>query len=236
MLRFFEVIGEDPACRMSPYCWRSRMALAHKGLTFQALPWHITEKDRIAASGGLTAPVIVDNGHWVRDSWQIALCLDATYAENRLIGGAAALSRCRFLNNWADSVLHPALFRAVIAEQFPLTAEVDKAFYRDRTLKKFGQSVAQIGAQPEQASDEVRAALVPVEEALSVAPYLGGDAADYADYILFGTFQWARVVSLRSFWDQGSALAGWFDRLLDAFDGMGRAQAPRAHWDLPPLS
>ncbi|MFA3916189.1 glutathione S-transferase N-terminal domain-containing protein [Ruegeria hyattellae] len=234
--RFFEVIGEDLDCRLSPYCWRSRMALAHKGLGYAPRPWHITEKDRITDSGGITAPVLVDGGRWLRDSWQIALYLDETYSEFPLIPGPAALSRCRFLNSWADSALHPGLFRAVIAEQFPLTAEIDKAYYRERTLAKFGQSVEEIGAHPEPAAAQVRTALAPVEDALSVAPYLGGDAPDYGDYILFGTFQWARVVSRRHFWPQGSALERWFDALLDAFDGMGRAQSPRAHWDLPPLT
>lgn len=234
--RFFEVIGEDPACRLSPYCWRIRMALAHKRLDYDLQPWHITEKDRIAASGGITAPVLAEDGQWLRDSWQIALYLDEAHPEHKLIPGPAAMSRCRFLNSWADSALHPALFRAVIAEQFPLTAEIDKTYYRERTLTKFGQSVEEIGANPDPAAAQVSAALAPVEDALSVAPSLGGDAPDYGDYILFGTFQWARVVSQRHFWPEGSALERWFDALLDAFDGMGRAQPPRAHWDLPPLT
>ncbi|MCL6284948.1 glutathione S-transferase C-terminal domain-containing protein [Ruegeria sp. 2012CJ41-6] len=212
------------------------MALAHKGLSFEPQPWRITEKHRIAASGGITAPVLVDGRRWLRDSWKIALYLEETYPAHPLMAGPAALSRCRFLNSWADGTLHPALFRAVIAEQFPLTAEIDKAYYLERTLMKFGQSVEQIGADPDPAAALVSNALVPVEDALSLAPYLGGDAPDYGDYILFGTFQWARVVSRRHFWPQGSALERWFDALLDAFDGMGRAQPPRAHWDLPPLT
>ena len=71
-------------------------------------------------------------------------------------------------------------------------------------------------------------ALSPLETALSETPFLGGEAPDYSDYILFGTFQWARVVSMTPFWHPDSALYRWFEDLLDAFDGMGRAQPPRS--------
>ncbi|WP_368039747.1 glutathione S-transferase N-terminal domain-containing protein [Ruegeria atlantica] len=226
--RLFEVVGENPKAHLSPYCWRSRMALAHKQLSFDSEPWRITEKQRIARSGGVTAPVLVDGNQWVRDSWFIASYLDDTYPGHPLFASPSDKAKSLFVNHWADNTLHPLIFRAVIAEQFPLTAKCDKDYYRERTLRKFGQTVEEIGADPESARHATKQALIPLEVTLAETPFLGGVAPDYSDYILFGTFQWPRVVSLTTFWPPESALHRWFEELLGAFDGMGRAQLPRS--------
>ena len=38
----------DPNRRFSPFCWRARMALAHKGQV-ETKPWRFTEKDKLPA-------------------------------------------------------------------------------------------------------------------------------------------------------------------------------------------
>ena len=45
-----DLAGADPALRFSPYCWRTRMALAHKGLAVETIPWRFTEKAALAFS------------------------------------------------------------------------------------------------------------------------------------------------------------------------------------------
>jgi glutathione S-transferase len=56
----WDLAGADPAVRFSPYCWRVRMALAHKGLSAETIPWRFTEKNLIAFSGQGLVPVIRD--------------------------------------------------------------------------------------------------------------------------------------------------------------------------------
>ena len=46
--RLFELCGADDDLRFSPYCWRTRLALAHKGLPVETIAWRFTEKDAIA--------------------------------------------------------------------------------------------------------------------------------------------------------------------------------------------
>ena len=53
-------------------------------------------------------------------------------------------------------------------------------------------------------------------------PFIGGDAPNYADYIVFGPFQWARVVSPFRLLAEEDPIYAWRERLLDAFDGMAR--------------
>lgn len=48
------------------------MALAHKGLAFEPVPWRTVEKSRIALSGGGTVPVLVDDDSPLR-RWSLRL-------------------------------------------------------------------------------------------------------------------------------------------------------------------
>jgi hypothetical protein len=52
-----------------------------------------------------------------------------------------------------------------------------------------------------------------------------GAAPNYADYIVFGGFQRARVVSPFKLLTENDPVHAWRERLLDAFDGMAR-QSP----------
>jgi Glutathione S-transferase, N-terminal domain len=50
-LQLYDLAGAEPERRFSPYCWRIKMVLAHKGLPFDTIPWRFTDKDAIAFSG-----------------------------------------------------------------------------------------------------------------------------------------------------------------------------------------
>jgi glutathione S-transferase len=78
-LRLYDLAGAEPDRRFSPYCWRTRMALAHKQLAYETIPWRFTEKGAIASSGQKLVPVMVDGDHWIADSWIIANHLEDTY-------------------------------------------------------------------------------------------------------------------------------------------------------------
>src|SRR5208337_2125813 len=81
----YDLAGDEDERRFSPNCWRIKMALAHKGLEFEAVPWRFTEKDAIAFSGQGLVPVLVDGSATVYDSWRIALYLDKAYPERPLL-------------------------------------------------------------------------------------------------------------------------------------------------------
>ncbi len=58
-LTLYELAAADRAVRFSPHCWKIRMALAHKGLEAETIPWLFTEKELIAFSGSRTVPVLI---------------------------------------------------------------------------------------------------------------------------------------------------------------------------------
>ena len=47
-MRLFELCGEDRDIRFSPFVWRVRLALAHKGLAYDCVPVRFLEKDAFA--------------------------------------------------------------------------------------------------------------------------------------------------------------------------------------------
>ena len=71
-LKLFELVGTDEARPFSPFCWRTRMALAHKGLLAQSIPWCFTDKGAIAPHQSEKVPVLIDGETSVADSWAIA--------------------------------------------------------------------------------------------------------------------------------------------------------------------
>src|ERR1700724_2625584 len=103
-LKLFELVGTDVARPFSPFCWRTRMALAHKGLSAQTIPWCFTDKDAIAPHNSEKVPVLIDGETSVADSWTIANYLEDSYPDRpslfggeggRALGQAAGTSRRR---------------------------------------------------------------------------------------------------------------------------------------------
>ena len=87
-ITLYELVGDDDR-RFSPYCWRARMAIAHKGLDANYVPCRFTEKEKFAFSGQERIPVIQDDGTAVYDSWDIACYLEDNYPDRpTLFGGA----------------------------------------------------------------------------------------------------------------------------------------------------
>ena len=80
-LILYDLAGADPARRFSPYCWRVRLAIEHKGLSVETIPWRFTDKDVIAFSAQGRVPVLIDSGKTVVGSWAIADHLEQTYQE-----------------------------------------------------------------------------------------------------------------------------------------------------------
>ncbi len=80
-IKLYELAAAEDDRLFSPYCWRVKMALAHKGLSFETIPWRFTEKEAIAFSGSGTVPVMVDGERSVTDSWAIAQYLDEAYPD-----------------------------------------------------------------------------------------------------------------------------------------------------------
>lgn len=218
----YDLAGADPACRFSPFCWRIRMALAHKGLEVETVPWRFTEKEKLAFSGQGQVPVLVDGGQVVSDSWAIACWLEENYPDRpSLFGGSRGAAR--FVNSWTDSVLHPGIARLVLTDILACLGPADQAYFRESREKRFGMTLEQVVADRDSRVAGFRKELQPLRITLRSQPWLGGDAPDYNDYIVFGAFQWARVCSPFRLLEAEDPVAEWRGRMLDLFGGLARS-------------
>ena len=196
------------------------MALKHKGLDFETIPWRFTEKDVIAPYKSTTVPVLLDGNQSVYDSWAIAVYLDEVYPSRpRLFSGTEARTLTDFLAQWTIKALHPLIMRIIILELFDKVHAKDKAYFRESREKRYGVALEEFGRDPKAAVAAFRGALDPVRPVLVQNQFLSGNGPGFADYVLFGTFQWPRVISPTRLLEPDDPIYAWRERLLKMYDG-----------------
>jgi len=221
-LRLFDLAGAEPDRRFSPYCWRIRLALAHKELPVETIPWRFTEKAEIAASGQGLVPVLVDGNKWIADSWTIANHLEDTFPEApSLFGGSVGRSLTRHYSGLADALVG-AIFPFIALDIFDRIADKDRHYFRTTREKRVGKTLEAFVAGRDERIAAFRASLAPLRNTLKAQPFFAGPEPLYADYALFSPFQWARCISPFALLEEGDPVKLWRDRLLDRFGGLGR--------------
>ncbi|HEY0328696.1 MAG TPA: glutathione S-transferase family protein [Rhodopseudomonas sp.] len=222
-LKLYELVGVEETRPFSPFCWRTRMALAHKRLDVTSIPWRFTEKAAISPYKSEKVPVLLDGDHAVADSWAIANYLEDAYPERpSLFGGAGGRAMARMLNWWGDIAVIGGVFPLIAADIHAHLRPEDQDYFRNSREPRFGKSLEQIAANRDVAVEGFRKALDPLRLTLRTQPFVGGEAPNYADYILFGGFQWARAISDFALLKPDDPVYAWRDKLLDAFDGLAR--------------
>lgn len=221
-IKLWDLVAAEDDRAFSPYCWRTKMAMAHKGLEWQSVPWRLTEKERLVFSGQALVPVIEDGARVVHDSWSIAQYLDETYPARPLFEGPQAKGLAFFVKQWVERTLHLPVLRAVVLDLHARLAEKDRAYFRESREKRFGKTLEAFAGDRCEAVAGVSAALDPARAALAAQPFLCGAAPGYADYVLFGAFMWAHAVSSVPLLAPNDAVHAWRERLLDAHGGVAR--------------
>ena len=227
-IRMYDLAGANPAVRFSPYCWRARMALAHKGLDVETIAWRFSDKEAIAFSGQGLVPVLRDGDTIVNDSWAIAEYLDKTYPDRPvLLDGEQGRALANFARHYAQNVLSGILFKAIMMDLFNAIDPGDRAYFRDSREKRVGSTLEQFQIAPDAARAQLNTALSPLRAVLKEQPFINGRHAAFADYCVFGAVMWARNVSSVSLIAEDDPTHAWRERMLDLFDGLAR-KSPRA--------
>lgn len=220
----YELVGADHARPFSPHCWKAAMALAHKGLAFERVPTPFTAVATVEAGQGRTVPVIRDGATVVQDSFAIAEYLEDAHPDRpSLFGGPGGRAAARFVERWTQLVIHSCLGPALLMDVHDRLAPVDGAHFRRSREARYGRALEEVAAGREERLAALRSALEPLRATLALQPFLGGDGPLFADYVVFGAFQWARVVSPFPVLAGDDPLHVWFGRCLDLHGGLGRA-------------
>jgi len=222
-IQLFDLTDATQQVFFSPYCWRTRMALKHKGLEFESLPWHFTDTDKLPAVGGTRVPIIVDGATTMGESGDIAAYLDKAYPDKpALFADDAARARARFIEAWCVTGLFPTLRPIAVPAVFEIIAEQDKTYFRESREKMLRAKLEELSTDPVGEAAVMNKALAPANAALGEAAFLAGAKPDYADYILFGTLMWPYTVCRENPLEMSSPTGQWFNRMLDLFDGHAR--------------
>ncbi|MBV37371.1 MAG: beta-aryl ether-cleaving protein [Rhodospirillaceae bacterium] len=222
---FYDLAGQDQR-NFSPFCWRTRMALAHKGLDYEHRGVAFTAIKNVGGPDYRTVPIIEDDGQLVGDSNAIAEHLEAQYPDRpSLFGGAAGRGLCNFVHGWTNSVVHAGVAPLVLMDIYAHVRTEDKDYIRASREKIFGRPLEEVQAGREDRVEAFRAALTPLRLTVRRQAFLGGETPNYADYIVFGAFQWARTISDFRILAEDDPVFAWFLRVGELFDGLGRKAA-----------
>ncbi|MCC5900516.1 MAG: glutathione S-transferase family protein [Halomonas sp.] len=218
-ITLYDLCGRDERLRFSPYCWRVRMALAHKGLPFETVAWRFLEKDALAFADYDKVPVLCDGEQTVTDSFEIMRYLDKTYPDAPVLGEGASYQRALLFKYIVERSVNPALFRIIATDLLAAIHPGDRDYFRETREARFGCTLEEFH-QPEQGKQQLKQALAPVRDLLRDSAFLDGDAPGGADYLLFGSLMWAYSVSLEALFELGDPVDVWFKRMLGLHDGM----------------
>ena len=222
-ITLYDLAGAEADRRFSPFCWRAKMALAHKGLAVETVPWRFTEKDRLPQPNQGRVPVIVDGERVVHDSTAIADYLEERYPDRpSLFGDDIGRALTRFVQNWTETVLQVGLIRLVVLDIHRHSHPKDQPYFRSSREERFGTTLEEFVKDREVRLPAFRASLDPLRRTVERQDFISGKAAAYPDYIVFGAFQWARAISDFEVLAADDPVRAWRGRMLDLFDGLAR--------------
>ena len=222
-ITMYDLCGAEAERRFSPFCWRIKMALAHKGLAVETLPWRFTEKDKLPQPNAGRVPVIVDGDRIVHDSTTIADYLEERYPDRpSLFGGDVGRGLARFVQHWTETVVHIGAIRLVLLDIYRHLGPEDQAYFREDREKRFNTTLEAVVNDREARLPAFRASLDPLRRTVERQDFVSGKAPAYADYVVFGAFQWARAVSDFELFAPDDPVRAWRGRMLDLFGGLAR--------------
>ena len=136
-ITLYELAGADRSLRFAPHCWKSKLALAHKKLSYKTEPVWFTEKEKFAMSEQPLLPIITDGDKVVSDSWAIAEYLEATYPDApSLFASDEAKTKAEAFHNWVSTALSKHVPGILILNLYSVIADQDKDYFRTTREKK----------------------------------------------------------------------------------------------------
>jgi glutathione S-transferase len=222
-IRLYE-LALDNGCSASPYVWRIRYALAHKGIACEPVPLGFTEIATAFGGRLKTVPVIEHGDTMMAESWDIAEYLDRAFpGQPALFEGAAEMSMVRLFDAWFSAEIVRKMFGVYVLDIYNAARAEDRPYFRrTREQRLKGVALEDFAADRASRLPALRDALAPLRAHLSRFPFLGGATPNFADYIALGGFLWVASVSTLPPLAHDDSLRTWMDRSLDLYGGLGR--------------
>jgi glutathione S-transferase len=222
-VRLYELVLHNERS-MSPYVWRIRYALAHKGIAYETVPLGFTEIPATFAGKFKTLPVMEHGNTQMAESWDIAEYLDRAFPERpALFSSPTELALVRLSDAWFSAEVMRKMFGIYVLDIHDSARPEDREYFRrTREQRLKGARLEDYTADRVSRLPALRDALNPLRAHLSRFPYLGGAAPNYADYIALSAFLWVASVSTLPMLAHDDTLRAWLDRGFDLYGGLGR--------------
>jgi glutathione S-transferase len=210
-------------CTISPFVWRAKYALKHKGFDIDIVPGGFTGIMERTGGRSERVPVIVDDGNWILDSWLIAEYLDEKYPDRpMLFEGESMKVLTKFISSWIWKTAIGPWFSCYIQDYHDLSLPQDHAYVRESREKLLGRTLEEAQAGREDRLPLVPPTLEPLRELLRETEWLGGSKPNFADHCALSSFLWAASVATTPPLPEDDPLRDWLDRGFDLYDGLGR--------------
>lgn len=224
----YDLAGSNPDLRFSPRCWRTKLAIAHKDLATETVPWRFRDAALLPQPNQSRVPVVSDGGRIVCDSWAIAEYLEDTFPDRpSLFCGEGGRAHARFVNEWAETVLLPNMLPMIVVDLFNAVDDADKPYFRQNREARLGRSLESAQEGRQSRLPAFHTLLAPVRATLANQPWLGGGEPSYADHIIVAAFMWSHCVSLFPLLPTDGPIADWWHRSQGLYGGLA-ASAVRA--------
>jgi glutathione S-transferase len=222
-VRLYELALEDGRSA-SPFVWRIRYALAHKGIPFETVYLGFTEIPSVFGGKFKTVPILEHGSTVLAESWDIAEYLDRTFPDRPpLFGTPAELALVRFMDAWFMNEVLRKMFRVYVKDVHDAARPQDRPYFRESREKNMkGKTLETFTADRAAYLPAIRTSLAPLRVHLAKLPFLGGDAPNYADYIALGGFYWAASAGTLPLLEHDDALRDWLERGFGLFGGIAR--------------
>lgn len=223
-IRLYDLVLEN-GCTISPFVWRIKHAIAHKGFAVESIPVGFTGIKNILGGKYERLPIIDDGGTIVPDSLAIADYLDRTYPDRPLLfrtSGERVMAR--FFDAWLWREIFPPMFRCYVLDNFNFAKPEDRAYIRESRERLFlgGKTMEETVAGREERMPAIRAALQPLRNALADTKWLGGDGPNYTDFCGLSAFLWAASINTCPPLEKDDPLFDWINRGFDLYGGVCR--------------
>lgn len=226
----------ESGCTISPFVWRTKYALAHKGFEIEIVPGGFTGIEELTGGFSNRLPVIEDDGVKIKDSWAIAEYLDETYPDRpMLFAGESHKILTKFIDSWAWSTAIGPWFRCYILDYHDLSRPQDRPYVRQSREEWFlqGRRLEDVQAGREERLPTVPPLLEPLRTLLKDTPWLGGQSPNYTDYCILAVFLWTASVAKIPPLHDDDPLKDYIDRGFDLYGGLGRHPGMHNLFGLP---
>ncbi|MBT3810507.1 MAG: glutathione S-transferase family protein [Rhodospirillaceae bacterium] len=218
----YDLVGRDDR-RFSSNCWKTSLALAHKGCRFETVPTKFTEIPSIGDGSYSTVPVVEFDGIWVDDSWAIAEHLEESCPDGpSLFGGAGGREYARYVQRWCESRIHPLMMTLIILDIQAHLAPEDVEYFNGTRPQRFGRPLEEVQSGRDERVIEYRDRLEPLRRVVAAQPFMCGSEPSYADHIVMGSIIGARRMSSYPLFVSDDPIYDWMHRCLDLYDGLGQ--------------